>query len=186
MMPAHSVRGARLSTWNPHPRCDLPTYRPNRWPRAPACIGVHGCSSSREGFWARSPSPGKGGDYGAGYEVRAINRRITDKLRYLSICTLSNKTPRHARTSSGARSSSTRFIMVTDGLRSEAILSTSKMTTSPRHRRLCRLVSLRGRPGDDVRGRYGGLGGVSGRGGFRVSVRTRERDRQLEGLPPGL
>jgi hypothetical protein len=23
MMPAHSVRGARLSTWNPHPRCDL-------------------------------------------------------------------------------------------------------------------------------------------------------------------
>ena len=48
------------------------------------------------------------------------------------------------------------------------------------------LVSLRGRPGDGVRGRYGGLGGVSGRGGFRVSVRARERDRQLGGLSPGL
>lgn len=47
-------------------------------------------------------------------------------------------------------------------------------------------VSLRGRPGDGVRGRYGGLGGVSGRGGFRVSVRARERDRQLGGLSPGL
>src|SRR5215207_7169394 len=49
-----------------------------------------------------------------------------------------------------------------------------------------RLVSLGGRPGDGVRGRYGGLGGVCGRGGFRVSVRARERDRQLGGLSPGL
>jgi pyruvate,water dikinase len=49
-----------------------------------------------------------------------------------------------------------------------------------------RLVSLIGRPGDGVRGRYGGLGGVSGRGGFRVSVRARERDRQLGGLSLGL
>src|SRR4030095_5967390 len=48
-----------------------------------------------------------------------------------------------------------------------------------------KVVSLRGRPGDGVRGRYGGLGGVSGRGGFRVSVRARERDRQLGGLPSG-
>ena len=37
-----------------------------------------------------------------------------------------------------------------------------------------------------VRGRYGGLGGVSGRVGFRVSVRARERDRQLGDQPPGL
>ena len=57
----------------------------------------------------------------------------------------------------------------------------------PRQRLLMLLlVSLRGRPGDGVRGRYGGLGGVSGCGGFRVSVRARERDRQLGGLPSGL
>ena len=62
----------------------------------------------------------------------AINRRIMDRLGYLSVCTLSDKTPRYAGTSSGANSSSTRFIMVTDGLRSEAIFSTSKLTTSPR------------------------------------------------------
>jgi hypothetical protein len=48
------------------------------------------------------------------------------------------------------------------------------------------LVSLRVRPGDGVRGRYGGLGGVPERCGFRVSVRARERDRQLGDLPPGL
>jgi hypothetical protein len=76
--------------------------------------------------------PGKGGDYGAGYEVRAINRWIMAKLGYLSVFTLSIRTPRYAGTSSGASSSSTRFIMVTDGLRSEAIFATSKLTTSPR------------------------------------------------------
>jgi hypothetical protein len=48
------------------------------------------------------------------------------------------------------------------------------------------LVSLEERPGDGVRGRYGGLGGVSGCVGFRVSVRARERDRQLGDLSPGL
>jgi hypothetical protein len=36
---------------------------------------------------------GKGRRLGAGYEVGAINRRIMDKLGYLSVCTLSNKTP---------------------------------------------------------------------------------------------
>jgi hypothetical protein len=49
-----------------------------------------------------------------------------------------------------------------------------------------RPVSLVGRFSDGVRGRYGGLGVVSGRGGFRVSVRAREGDRQLGGLSPGL
>jgi hypothetical protein len=49
-----------------------------------------------------------------------------------------------------------------------------------------RLVSLKVRLGDGVRGRYGGLGGVSGCDGFRVSVRARERDRQLGDLSPGL
>jgi hypothetical protein len=37
-----------------------------------------------------------------------------------------------------------------------------------------------------VRGRYGDLGGVSERCGFRVSVRARERDRQLGDLPPAV
>jgi hypothetical protein len=40
--------------------------------------------------------------------------------------------------SSGASSSSTIFIMVMDGLRSEAIFWRSKLTSSPEHRRLCR------------------------------------------------
>ena len=43
------------------------------------------------------------------------------------------------------------------------------------------LVSLRVHPGDGVRGRYGDLGGVPERCGFRVSVRARERDCQLGG-----
>ena len=69
-----------------------------------------------------------GGDYGAGYEVRRINRRIMEMLGNLSVFTLSIRTAAYAGKSSGASSSSTRFIMVTDGLRSEAILSMSKST----------------------------------------------------------
>jgi hypothetical protein len=62
----------------------------------------------------------------ASYEARANNRRSMAKLGYLSVFTLSIRTPTYAGTSSGASSSSTIFIMVTDGLRSEAIFSRSK------------------------------------------------------------
>src|SRR5215217_1081515 len=83
-------------------------------------------------YYGAKARPGKGGDYWASYEARANNRRSMAKLGYLSVFTLSNRTPTYAGTSSGASSSSTIFIMVTDGLRSEAIFSRSKLTTSPR------------------------------------------------------
>lgn len=76
-------------------------------------------------------------------------------------------------------------------------MSTGKTPRQPRWKPFTELKSepssplsglylLEGVPVTGVRGRYGDLGGVSGRVGFRVSVGARERDRQLGGLSPVL
>ena len=77
--------------------------------------------------------------------------------------------------------------MVTDGLRSEAIVSTSKVTTSPPDiDAFAGLYLLEGVPVTMCAVATVAWEGSPGVAVFGVSVRTRERDRQLEGLPPGL
>jgi hypothetical protein len=91
----------------------------------------------------------------------------------------------HATTSAGAVFSMDQFQLAALGLRPEDGTLKCLVVSTTRLDRVG-LVSFRGRPGDGVRGRYGGLGRVSGRGGLRVSVRARERDRQLGGRLSGL